>query len=82
MGRCSRSSRQGLDNITRNADQPAPHRVLAIETMGEICTGAMVPPLIAVLSDPSDDIGDAARRALRLITRQDFGRDAKRWQEW
>jgi hypothetical protein len=73
---------QGLDNITRNPDHTAPHRILAVETMGEIRTGAMVEPLIAVLADPSDDIGDAARRALLMITRQDFGRDFKRWQEW
>lgn len=73
---------QGLDNITRSPDHPAPHRVLAIETMGEIRIGAMIPPLIAVLGDASEDVGDAARRALLMITRQDFGRDAKRWQEW
>jgi hypothetical protein len=73
---------QGLDNITRNPDHPSPHRVLAIETMGEIRVGALVPPLTAVLSDASEDVGDAARRALMMITRQDFGRDQKRWQEW
>lgn len=73
---------QGLDNITRNPEHPIPDRTLAIETMGEIRSGAMVPPLIAVLADPSDEIGDAARRALLMITRQDFGRDPRRWQEW
>jgi Type II secretion system (T2SS), protein E, N-terminal domain len=73
---------QGLDHITRNAEHPTPDRTLAIETMGEIRSGAMVPPLIAVLADPSDEVGDAARRALLMITRQDFGRDERRWQEW
>jgi hypothetical protein len=72
----------GLDNMTRNADQPIPHRVLAIETMGEIRTGAMVPPLISVLSDASEEVADAARRALLLITRQDFGKDVRTWQGW
>jgi len=42
----------------------------------------MVPPLIAVLSDNSDEVSDTARRALLLITRQDFARDQKRWTEW
>lgn len=73
---------QGLDNITRNPDHPGPQRILAIETMGEIRVGALVPPLMAVLSDPSEDVGDAARRALLMITRQDFGRDPRRWQDW
>jgi hypothetical protein len=72
----------GLDNITRNADHPSPHRILAIETMGEIRSGAMVPALIAVLEGRADDVADAARRALLLITRQDHAREARRWHEW
>jgi hypothetical protein len=72
----------GLDNITRNADHPSPHRILAIETMGEIRSGAMVPALIAVLEGRADDVAEAARRALLLITRQDHARDARRWHEW
>jgi hypothetical protein len=56
--------------------------VLAIETMGEIRTGSMAPPLVAALEDPSDEIAEAARRALLLVTRQDYGLDARRWGEW
>jgi hypothetical protein len=73
---------KGLDDLTRNLDEPIERRVLAIDTMGEIRVGAMVPPLVAVLADVSDDVGDAARRALLLITRQDFARDTRRWLEW
>jgi hypothetical protein len=73
---------KGLEDITRNPDQPKPHRVLAIETMGEIRSGSLVPPLLAALEDSSEEVADAARRALLLITRQDFGRDVRRWQEW
>jgi hypothetical protein len=73
---------QGLDHMTRNSDEPIARRVMAIETMGEIRVGAMVPPLIAVLGDPSDEVGEAARRALLLITRQDHGRETRRWLEW
>jgi len=72
----------GLDNITRNADHPSPHRILAIETMGEIRSGAMVPALIAVLEGRAEDVADAARRALLLITRQDHAREARRWHDW
>jgi len=72
----------GLDHLTRNTDEAIPRRVLAIETMGEVRIGPMVPPLVAVLSDASEEVSDTARRALLLITRQDFGRDQKRWTEW
>ncbi|HVY49204.1 MAG TPA: hypothetical protein VHB21_25110, partial [Minicystis sp.] len=73
---------QGLDHMVRSPDQPVPYRVLAIETMGEIRTGAMVPPLVAVLVDVPDEVAEAARRALLVITRQDFGRDTRRWNDW
>ena len=35
-----------------------------------------------MLVDRAADVADAARRALLLITRQDFGRDSQRWSEW
>ena len=66
---------QGLEHMVRSPDQPAPYRILAIETMGEIRPGAMVPPLVDVLGAVHDDVAEAARRALLLITRQDFGKD-------
>jgi hypothetical protein len=73
---------QGLDYLTRNVDESQSRRVLGIETMGEMRSGPLVPSLIAVLGDGSEEVGEAARRALLLITRQDLGRDAARWSEW
>ncbi len=73
---------KGLEDITKNPDEGSPNRVLAIETMGEIRSGSVVPPLLSALEGAPEDVADAARRALLLITRQDFGRDARRWQEW
>ncbi len=72
----------GLDNITRNPDHPSSHRIIAIETIAEIRSGAMVPALIAVLEGRAEDVADAARRALVIITRQDHARDVRRWHEW
>ncbi len=72
----------GLDNITRNADHPSSHRIIAIETISEIRSGAMVPALLAVLEGRAEDVAESARRALVIITRQDHGRDLRRWQEW
>lgn len=73
---------QGLSHSARNIDDPTRRRVLAIETMGDIRAGLMVPPLISALGDPSEDVVDAARRSLLFITRQDHGIDAKRWLDW
>jgi Type II secretion system (T2SS), protein E, N-terminal domain len=73
---------RGLEDIATNRDEPGPHRVLAIETMGEIRSASMVPPLLAAIADSSEEISEAARRALLLVTRQDFGRDARRWHDW
>lgn len=72
----------GLDHLTQNQDESLPRRELAIETMGEIRSGVFVPTLIAALGDRVDEVADAARRALLLTTRQDFGREAVRWAEW
>jgi HEAT repeat protein len=56
--------------------------VFAIDAMGEIRAGVVVPALISALGDPTEDVSDAARRALFVITRQDFGVDAQAWAEW
>ena len=73
---------KGLEDIVKNREEPVPNRVLAIETMGEIRAASMVSPLVAALSEPSDEIVDGARRALLVIARQDFGRDQRDWQAW
>ncbi|APR74823.1 Hypothetical protein A7982_00169 [Minicystis rosea] len=73
---------KGLEDITKNPEEPAPNRVLAIETMGEIRSGALVPSLVTALEGSAEDLVEAARRALLIIARQDFGRDADRWRQW
>jgi hypothetical protein len=50
--------------------------------MGEIRSGSLVPPLLSALEAPAEDVAEAARRALLLITRQDFARDTHRWRDW
>jgi hypothetical protein len=50
--------------------------------MGEIRSGVVMGPLISALGDPTEDVSDAARRALFVIARQDFGADAQAWGEW
>jgi hypothetical protein len=41
-----------------------------------------VPSFISVLEDENDEVSAAARGALMIVTRQDFGRDARRWMTW
>jgi hypothetical protein len=73
---------QGVGHVARNIDEPTRRRVFAIDSMGEIRAGVVVSALISALGDPTEDVSDAARRALFVITRQDFGVDARAWANW
>ena len=53
-----------------------------IETLGELRERLAVPLLIEALAEPEEEAAAAARRALMTITRQDLGRDARKWQAW
>ncbi|MCC6551959.1 MAG: hypothetical protein IT372_02910 [Polyangiaceae bacterium] len=72
----------GLEHIVRDPDEPVPRRLVAIETMSEIRAAAMVPALIAALSDSHEAIVDAAARALTAVARDDLGRDPRAWTAW
>ncbi len=71
-----------LDDIARATDEPIVRRVLAVEALGELTAESTVPTLLALLRSPVSDIADAARRALMLVTRHDFGRDRDAWYDW
>ncbi|WP_437593228.1 HEAT repeat domain-containing protein [Sorangium sp. So ce1000] len=73
---------QGLDHIARDREESPARRLSAIETMTEIRSGASVPALVSALADPHEAIVEAAARALVVITRDDLGRDARRWLSW
>jgi hypothetical protein len=72
----------GLDALAQSTEHSVEQRVLAIEAMGDVRLGAMVPSLVAMLSDASPEVADAAGKALLLITRQDHGPDGARWTAW
>jgi hypothetical protein len=42
----------------------------------------VVPVLIGALTDEDEEVALAARRALVVVCRQDFGRDTRRWLAW
>ncbi|WP_437717926.1 hypothetical protein WMF45_16850 [Sorangium sp. So ce448] len=73
---------QGLDHIARDREEASARRLAAIETMTEIRSGGSVPALISALTDPHEAIVEAAARALVVVTRDDLGRDARRWLSW
>ncbi len=57
-------------------------RIEMIETLGELRERLAVPLLIEALNDELEEVAAAARRALMIVTRQDLGRDPKKWQTW
>jgi len=56
----------------------------AAETLGQLGPRATeaIPSLINALGDEERLVRDATAEALRAITGQDFGEDAKAWQDW
>lgn len=57
-------------------------RVEAASALGQYAEPRVVQPLIRALDDRFLAVNEAARRSLWTLTGQDFGFDAKAWQEW
>jgi len=71
-----------LGHLARDAQTPMRERIAAIDAMGQLRLPFFVPVLIGLLGAVPDEVGESARRALLVLTRQDFARDAARWAEW
>jgi len=71
-----------LDRIVRDPSATVAERVATMDTLGELRDAAVVPVILGSLGDDSEDVALAARRALTLVSRQDFGRDTRRWLAW
>ncbi|MEZ4310859.1 MAG: HEAT repeat domain-containing protein [Polyangiaceae bacterium] len=71
-----------LGYLARDPHTPLRERLAAIEAMGQLRVPFFVPMLVGLLSSIPEEVGESARRALLIVTRQDFGRDAARWNEW
>ncbi len=50
--------------------------------LGETGAPLAVPSLVDALADSSEDVVQTAHHALRRLTFQDLGRDARRWVSW
>jgi HEAT repeat protein len=74
-----------MDRLVRFYRDPTlshERRIEMIETLGELRERLAVPLLIDALNDELEEVAAAARRALMIVTRQDLGRDARKWQAW
>jgi hypothetical protein len=60
--------------------RPTTVRLTASDTLAELRQPQAVPYLVRTLEDNPVDIVQSARRALVVLTRQDFGTDAAAWQ--
>lgn len=68
--------------LARDPSAPAAKRLAMLEVLEAIREPLAVPTFIAVLNDEYEDLAVAARRALLVVARQDFGRDTRRWTQW
>jgi hypothetical protein len=71
-----------LDRIVRDPSATTPRRVVTLDALGEMRDPIVVPVLFGALGDEDEDVALAARRAMMLVTRQDFGRDTRKWLTW
>jgi hypothetical protein len=73
---------QGLGDLAGNSGEPIPARRRAVEALASLREPQAVPLLIRLLEEGTDEIAGSVHGALFVITRQDFGRDARRWRDW
>ncbi len=74
-----------LESVRAMARVPrrsAEQRARAVEALGELRDAAAVDLLIELLETNDELVVTVAHKALVLLTRQDFGRSRRRWEEW
>jgi hypothetical protein len=71
-----------LDRIVRDPKASTPRRVVTLDTLGEMRDPIVIPVLLGALGDDDEDVALAARRGMMLVSRQDFGRDTRKWLAW
>jgi len=74
--------RKNLERTITYADEPLMRRLTALSTIGELKLYRSIPVLIEVLADPNASVVDGSVRALVAMTRQEFGKDVRKWRDW
>jgi HEAT repeat protein len=68
--------------IGRLKDGSAVVRVRSARLLGASGSQKAVKPLVELLEDENQQVRQAAAEALKSLTDQEFGADAKKWQQW
>ncbi len=71
-----------LGSIAKGREQPTVRRTRAVEALGDTREENAVPILASLVNDTAGAVANAARIALVLITRHDYGHDARAWFQW
>jgi hypothetical protein len=71
-----------LYRIVRDPKATSNRRIVTLDALGEMRDPLVVPVLLGSLADDDEEVALATRRALMLVSRQDFGRDTKKWLLW
>jgi hypothetical protein len=72
--------RSGVLALSQSADPV--DRAAAMRVMGELRSSSLVPDLVRALADGDEAVVAAAHASLVMVTRQDFGLDARPWLRW
>jgi hypothetical protein len=72
--------RAGVLSVAHGADPI--DRAAAMRVMGELREPSLVPDLVRALADGDEAVVASAHASLVLVTRQDFGLDARPWLRW
>jgi len=72
--------RAGVLAVAHSADPI--DRAAAMRVMGELREPSLVPDLVRALADGDEAVVASAHASLVLVTRQDFGLDARPWLRW
>jgi hypothetical protein len=72
--------RSGVLGLSQSADPV--DRAAAMRVMGELRAPSLVPDLVRALADGDEAVVAAAHASLVMVTRQDFGLDARPWLRW
>jgi hypothetical protein len=72
--------RSGVLGLSHSADPL--ERAAAMRVMGELREPSLAPDLVRALADGDEAVVASAHASLVMVTRQDFGLDARPWLRW
>ena len=74
--------RDTVESVMRGRGRARGRQRVAVEALGELRDPRVLPVLLARLGDSDEQVAQAARKALVVLTGQDFGMSQRRWESW